>query len=148
MYMLAYSLIYMTSTVPECNSCLPLLRLYFIGHTLSFFSPPLVYTVPYLEKCSDKIILKYHRRTGRRTEACCYTAMLYLFPLQSVFLHIISYMYIHIINVHSLLATTPIHSSTYTSFNPEIYDTLVTFLSSWKVKRAGTLLEIKGITLC
>lgn len=38
-YMLVDSFSYTTSAVPECNSRLPLCRLYFIGHTLSFLLP-------------------------------------------------------------------------------------------------------------
>lgn len=56
----------------------------------SLFSSPLFHSVSYLEKCSDKIILKHHRTTGGRTEAYCYTAMVYLFPLQSLFLPLVS----------------------------------------------------------
>lgn len=80
---------YMTSAVPECNSRLPLRRLYFIGHTLSFPLPSFSQCF-YLEKCSYKIILKHHRTTEGRTEAYCYTAMVYLFPLQNLFLPLVS----------------------------------------------------------
>lgn len=63
----------------------------FISLVIHFsFSSPLFHTVSYLEKCSGKIILKHQKTTGGRTGAYCYTAMVYLFPLQSLFLPLVS----------------------------------------------------------